>query len=355
MVHIDAVAEIKLPAAEYWSVRNTKEFLAIECKYLNNASKYCLEETLEPKTGRLLHQSLQTTPDLSIVPPFLLSMLPGEKGIVLTDSIDFNLNDPLTPYAFTATTVPSVFYEKADIVGYTRIVPSKDNRTCTQTVSMDVKVNQWGVGGLVETLISNGIYNAYKQLPKMVDDWKQNCAADVYERSLQAHSDREKLREKERKEKRNQRRRLSTKSSSKSLGGDSWCAPSSASKAEDDSDNDSLYSTDSLYFDPDNAILVEYGNGSHSETTVDSGVGVEDDEIRKYQDIPLTITSESELVESVMGQRQSCQPGGVSMSMSSTLQKRDSLDVDNFVGTQRQDKTWLNWMSCSASIIPSCF
>jgi hypothetical protein len=100
MTHIEAEAEIPLPAAEYWSIRNTPEFYEIECRVLNNASKKMLEEEYD-ENGTVLRSKLATKPDVSFVPSYLLNMLPGEdKSIVFYDDVEYVYDDPLTPYAF---------------------------------------------------------------------------------------------------------------------------------------------------------------------------------------------------------------------------------------------------------------
>jgi hypothetical protein len=53
-------------------------------------------------------------------------------------------------------TTPNVFADRADITGYVRIIPNQDGRTCKQTVSMDVRLNAWGVASVVGTLVGKG-------------------------------------------------------------------------------------------------------------------------------------------------------------------------------------------------------
>eukprot|EP01134_Creolimax_fragrantissima_P004732 CFRG4732T1 len=365
MVHIDTQAVLNLPAAEFWSIRNTEEFLAIECKYLNNASKYCLSEKIDPDTGMVEHQKLATKPDLSVVPPFLLKLLPGDDGLVFYDDVNYTTEDPTTPFAFTATTTPSVFSDKADIVGYVRVVPSSDNRTCTQIVSMDVNVSQWGMGSIVESIVSNGIHNGYKLMPAMVEDWKKS-AADMYSKNLNEHfkKDKDKWVERRRSKEANWIRSLRT-SSTGSL--DSWAWDDEELDEEEpvvggshpamgDDDSESLYSNDSLYFDPDDGSLDV--NSSSSGLGVDSAI---EDEIGPF---PLkrsqphehlkTITPECTFDSTLRVQ----QPKGIEMRMS--IQKysdeRDAC-MRHDVGTDlfHDFSPLLSWMVCGQTLVPSCF
>lgn len=100
MTQVEAEAEIPLPAAEYWSIRNTQEFFDIECRVLNNASKRLLEEEFD-ENGTATKVRLATKPDISFVPSYLLNMLPGDdKSIIFYDDVEYVYDDPLTPYAF---------------------------------------------------------------------------------------------------------------------------------------------------------------------------------------------------------------------------------------------------------------
>ncbi|KNC86221.1 hypothetical protein SARC_01631 [Sphaeroforma arctica JP610] len=174
-MHIEATVDLPISASLFWTIRNREDYLAIECKYLKNASKVCTSEDRDTD-GRVTAQHLATKPDLSIVPPFLLKMLPGDDGLVFYDDLEFCFDDETTPYAFIARTTPSVFNEKAKIKGYVRVIPSADGLSCTQSVSMDAKVSQWGVGGIVETLVAKGIQDAYHIMPDMVREWQKTQA-----------------------------------------------------------------------------------------------------------------------------------------------------------------------------------
>eukprot|EP01134_Creolimax_fragrantissima_P000042 CFRG0042T1 len=181
-MHIDTEAIIPLPAAEYWSIRNSDEFFAIECKVLKNADKRSLE-SVQDASGLVIRTKLATRPDLSIVPPFLLKMIPSDDGLVFYDEIEYIYDDPVTPYAFRCKTVPSILSDKADIIGYVKIIPCDDGRSCRQVLSMDVCINAWGVGSIVETIVINGIKDAYKHLNTMVVMWKA-IAASAFQKQL---------------------------------------------------------------------------------------------------------------------------------------------------------------------------
>lgn len=100
MAHLEATAHIPLPAADYWVIRNSPEFFAIECDVLKNASKVLLEETYDVE-GLPLRARLATRPDISFVPQYLRNMIPNEeKAIVFYDEIEYVHDDPTTPYAF---------------------------------------------------------------------------------------------------------------------------------------------------------------------------------------------------------------------------------------------------------------
>ncbi|KNC75202.1 hypothetical protein SARC_12266 [Sphaeroforma arctica JP610] len=110
-------------------------------------------------------------------------MIPGDDGLVFVDEVEYLYDDPVTPYSFKCITVPSILADKANITSKTRIIASKDGRSCKQSIRMDVSVKAWGVGAIVETLVLNGVRDAYAQLPTMVVMWKK-IAASAFQKNL---------------------------------------------------------------------------------------------------------------------------------------------------------------------------
>eukprot|EP00123_Amoebidium_parasiticum_P001288 comp12343_c0_seq1/m.7201 comp12343_c0_seq1/g.7201 ORF comp12343_c0_seq1/g.7201 comp12343_c0_seq1/m.7201 type:complete len:309 (-) comp12343_c0_seq1:284-1210(-) len=173
VVHVHCEAHIALTPADYWVIRNTPEFFALECKYLKNASKTMISE-VKDKHGEVISQELATKPDTSGVPQWILSMGPAE-GIVFTDHLEFVRNNPETPYYIKIRTVPSIFPERCNIQGFMKIIPSEDGKSCTQVIDMNVEINVFAAGIIIEQVVSSGLHNAYNLLPQIVEDWKKEA------------------------------------------------------------------------------------------------------------------------------------------------------------------------------------
>lgn len=171
---IELRANIPLSRREYWYIRSTPEFFALECKLLKNESKR-LAEIKNLPDGKIC-QTLLTRPDLSVVPTFLSSRL-GNDGLEFEDTV---VIDPAKPYSFTCKTTPSVFADKCDITTVATIAlpdgfdgKEGEESSCVHFCRADINVNVWAVGGVVEQLVLNGLRNAYTLLHKMCTEFKE--------------------------------------------------------------------------------------------------------------------------------------------------------------------------------------
>jgi hypothetical protein len=126
-----------------------------------------LDQTTDAE-GRLVTQRIAVKPDLSSIPDILLKLGP-EGGIVFTDSIVFDYNDPTTPYSLSCRTDPGFMPDRCNVQSRVRCFPNPDGRTCRQEIILDITVNIWGVGGLVENAVASGIASGYGKLPEIVD------------------------------------------------------------------------------------------------------------------------------------------------------------------------------------------
>lgn len=167
MVRISAHAVLNMPADKYWRVRLTPQFFDIENQILRNESKLVLEQSVT-ESGQILTQRVATKPDLSQVPEVLMRLGPP-GGLVFTDNITFDYSDPQTPYAYTCFTDPSILGDRCSVRSRVRCYPNPDNKTCKQEIILDITVNVWGIGSLVENVVANAIAQGYHQLPAMVD------------------------------------------------------------------------------------------------------------------------------------------------------------------------------------------
>lgn len=167
MVRVTAHAALALPAELYWKARLTPQFFDIENQILKNESKIVLDQTTD-SDGKLLTQRIAVKPDLTSIPDILMKMGP-EGGIVFTDSIVFDYNDPTTAYSLSCKTDPGFMPDRCTIQSQVRCFPNPDGKSCRQEIVLDITVNIWGVGGLVENAVASGIAAGYQKLPEIVD------------------------------------------------------------------------------------------------------------------------------------------------------------------------------------------
>lgn len=167
---------------KYWCLRQTSEWFSIECKWMNSESKTVLEKKVDSK-GRIYFMISSTRPDLSEVPKWLLNMGPS-GGIEFVDTVELDPDN----YTVELKSKPSIFSDACDITSTTRIVGISETE-CEQFVEANIVVNSWGVGGIVEKLVSNGIKKNYKKLSGMVQEFMQKYPDHV---TLLSKEDREK-------------------------------------------------------------------------------------------------------------------------------------------------------------------
>ena len=179
-MRVSTKAVIPMSAEDYWRIRDTPEFWAIETRILKNASKLCAKE-IRNDAGDVTGRILKTMPDLSGVPGFLLSMLP-EEGIVYTDNVTYVTDDAVTPYAFRCTTSPNIYSDSCNIKSYVRVTPVEGHpKACVQSITIDISVDVWlpGVGAAVEGLVKSGIMDGYENLPRMVKEYISQYLSDT--------------------------------------------------------------------------------------------------------------------------------------------------------------------------------
>ncbi|KNC72154.1 hypothetical protein SARC_15294, partial [Sphaeroforma arctica JP610] len=74
-------AEVDMPPQLYWELRNTPEFLEVECVVLNFKSKECVD-LVRNDNGTLKSYRLLVQPSLPPLPQILLKQLSDSEGDV---------------------------------------------------------------------------------------------------------------------------------------------------------------------------------------------------------------------------------------------------------------------------------
>jgi hypothetical protein len=86
-VKLEVSAPIDMPAKKFWEVRNTQEYLNIECELLGMKTKECVD--LEYwDNGNIQACKLKARPDLSHVPPSILRVV-GNADPIFVDICEF--------------------------------------------------------------------------------------------------------------------------------------------------------------------------------------------------------------------------------------------------------------------------
>eukprot|EP00121_Abeoforma_whisleri_P007810 Awhi_evm1s7142 len=160
MIEFEVSATIPLDASNYWRIRSTPEFYDLEGKMLNN-EKRILEKTTF-KNGSTV-EKIVNTPDLSSVPSWLLGNVKDTLSFV-----DVVKSDPKTPFRFTCSTEPSIWADKCSITTTTSLKAARNGLSCIQTCKAKISINIFGLGSVIENIISNGVKDAYSNLNKLV-------------------------------------------------------------------------------------------------------------------------------------------------------------------------------------------
>eukprot|EP01134_Creolimax_fragrantissima_P003510 CFRG3510T1 len=158
-----------MPPQLFWEIRNSSEYLDVECEVLNFKRKECTD-MIRNANGTIKSCRIHSRPTLHAMPKIILQQL-GDPGgeVVFEDIITYGVND----YSFDFVTVSGVLQEYTSVSGRGRLAVSKDGMTCQLLMEAMINVQLKFVGKVVETMIVNSIKDAYNKIPEVIDRYRE--------------------------------------------------------------------------------------------------------------------------------------------------------------------------------------
>eukprot|EP00128_Syssomonas_multiformis_P010394 Colp12_sorted_trinity150504_noHs@6651 len=158
-------ATLPMNAATYWHERDTPAFRAFQCKLLDLKSIEMVEQWVENEQPLV---KLRTVPSGDLPGP--IKSLLGGREFVFDDVLKYPTTMP--PFRLEFKTFPPVLPNKLSIGGVITI-EVVDDKTCKQVLEGYCDANIFGIGGIVEHFIVDGLKKTYAKLPDVVKRWNE--------------------------------------------------------------------------------------------------------------------------------------------------------------------------------------